>query len=74
MFIISKKLSTKEMLFGLAALLNMTSAFERIQEDQSQRRLAGLHLLCEWDRAKDGKRNELVEALKCLELLQLAQM
>ena len=72
--LISDKIPNEEKLLRLAALWNMTSIFERIQADQTKCKLAGFHLLCEWDRAKDGNRNELVEALKCLKLLQLAQM
>ena len=75
MLMISEKIPNQEkLLTRLAALLNMTSIYERIQEDQSKHKLAGFYLLYEWDRAKDGNRNELVEALKILDLLQLAQM
>ena len=74
MMMISDKIPNQEKLLRLAALWNMTSIFERIQADQTKHNLAGFYLLYEWDRAKDGDRNELVEALNSLELLQLAQM
>ena len=74
MLTISKKIPNQEMLLSLAALLNMTSDLEKIQEDQSKRKLVGFYLLYEWNKAKDGKRNELVDVLKVLDLFQLAQM
>ena len=52
----------------------MTSNLNTILQDHTKRQLAGFNLLYEWVNHKGGVRDELVEVLKAIDLLQLADM
>ena len=73
MYYISKEIP-QDCLPLLATLFNMTNELQAIQADQSKSKSAGLQLLYQWGQAKAGVRQKLVEALKELDLLQLALM
>ena len=70
---ISKKIP-EDKLWRIAAHFNMTADLHRIRADPSKSTSASFDLLYEWRRAKAGVRHKLVEALKELDLHQLALM
>ena len=74
MLLISKKIPSPEKLNELAALLELTSNLTTILREPTKNQLAGFHLLHEWVIHKGGTRDELVEILRDLDLLQLAAM
>ena len=74
MILISKKISKEEKISELAAHLEMTSNLNVIIQDPKRSQLAGFNLLYEWVNHKGGVRDELVEALKEINLPLLAEM
>ena len=72
MLLISQKIPSPEKLNELAAYLELTSRLNNILRDPTKSELAGVHLLYEWVKYKDGTRDELVEALRDIDLPQLA--
>ena len=71
---ISQKIPSPEKLSELAAHLELTSNLNNILRDPTESELAGFNLLYEWVKYKDGTRDELVEALRDIDLPQLAVM
>lgn len=74
MLLISQKIPNEKKLCELAAHWEMTSNLNTILQDHTKRQLAGFNLLYEWVNHKGGVRDELVEVLKEIDLLQLADM
>ena len=74
MLSISKNIPSQDILFELAAHLEMKSNLDVILRDPSKNRRAGFELLYEWIKQKGGARDRLVEILEEIDLPQLANM